>query len=90
MRTQEVFVVCRHGLLSQDVATKLLRFSEQGFFSRSQSQALREGRILYIEGGLAQWSATIDPAFPIYDEETLDHQEHSWERPGDAYACMRK
>jgi len=64
---QEVFIVCHHGLVSPFIAEKLLHLSSRGLFSRSE--ALRRGRIRFIEGGLARWSRQIDPAFPVYEED---------------------
>ena len=67
MVPQEVFIVCHHGLVSPFIAEKLLHLSDRGLFS--QSEALRQGRISFIEGGLARWSRQIDPAFPVYEED---------------------
>mmetsp|Transcript_70346 Transcript_70346/g.103067 ORF Transcript_70346/g.103067 Transcript_70346/m.103067 type:complete len:93 (+) Transcript_70346:363-641(+) len=61
---EEIFVVCRRGIHSQEATKQLLHLSEQGSFARSE--ALKQGSIRHIVGGLARWAATIESSFPVY------------------------
>ena len=51
-RARDVLVLCHHGVRSAQVALYLVR---QGF-----------PRVASIDGGIAAWSATVDPAIPTY------------------------